>query len=307
MKRDIYQEVTDRIIDLIESGQASGDDWMRPWRQVAGEGIPTNAATGRNYRGVNVLLLWGDAMLRGFSLGLWGTYRQWQSLGCQVRKRPDDYPRGSWGTMVVQYRPAKSGDEDQEAEATEEERRRRRGYLGWATVFNVDQVDGWDRLAIDGLDDDESEVELIDRIEHYIEATGADVKRMGGEACYVKPPADYIRIPAASRFESIEQHYSALFHELTHWTGIKERCDRDMRGRFGDVAYAMEELVAELGSAFQSGTFGLEPVAREDHAEYVANWLQVLRNDKRALVTASSKAADAVEWLAERAGAAVAA
>ncbi len=298
MKRDIYQEVTDRIINLIESGAATGD-WMKPWKQAAGEGVPINAVTHRNYHGVNVLMLWATAAFRGYSTNEWASYRQWLSKGAQVQKKPDDWPeREPYGTMIVYANTIEKKDEEAEDGV------RRIWLLKHSTVFNADQVDGYEPERIE---DDLTEVELDERIEHYIEAVGADVRRQGGSAHYVKPPSDYIAVPAAARFETVEHHYSALFHELTHWTGIKERCDRDLRGRFGDESYAMEELVAELGSAFQSGMFGLEPVAREDHAEYVANWLKALRSDNKAIVTAASKAADAVDWLTERAGAAVAA
>jgi antirestriction protein ArdC len=142
-------------------------------------------------------------------------------------------------------------------------------------------------------------------VDAFIAATGAVIRHGGGRACYI-PATDEIRMPERAAFtgsatsSAEESYYATLLHELTHWTGPVHRCGRDLSGRFGSDAYAMEELIAELGSAFLCGELGIAAVPRSDHAQYLAHWLAVLKADKRAIFTAASKASEAIGFLVNR-------
>jgi antirestriction protein ArdC len=139
-------------------------------------------------------------------------------------------------------------------------------------------------------------VQRIAHAEEFFAATGANVVHGGSRACYV-PSTDNIHMPCIDFFRDAESYYGTRAHETTHWTRHKSRLDRDFgRKRFGDEGYAMEELV-ELGSAFLSADLDLTPEVRDDHAAYIASWIKVLKNDKRAIFTAASHAQRAVDFL----------
>lgn len=219
--------------------------------------------------------------------GYWASYRQWQALGAQVRK-------GARGTLILFYLVDDKADE--EAEATERSHRRFIARPSW--VFNAGQVDGWDG----GTPAQEDHVERWEVIEDVVRARAADVRYGSHRACY-HPVEDFIEMPYAEWFVSgyarsaTESFYSTLLHELTHWSGHASRLDRDLSGRFGGEAYAMEELVAELGAAFLCGNLGISNEPRLDHASYLSSWLTVLKRDSKALVTAAGKAATAADFV----------
>jgi antirestriction protein ArdC len=141
-----------------------------------------------------------------------------------------------------------------------------------------------------------SEAERIARAEAFFAAIPAEV-RHGGNRCYYDPAADRVQMVPFDRFESASAYYGVLAHELTHWTGAPSRLARDLSGRFGSEAYAMEELVAELGAAFTGGQLGLPIEPRRDHAPYIASWLKVLKGDGRAIFTAAGKAQEAMDYM----------
>lgn len=292
MSRNLYEDVTNRIIAALENG-ATAEGWSRPWH-IADGGLPVNAVSGRPYRGVNVLTLWAQQMSAGHSSGRWATYKQWQSVGAQVR-------RGERGTSIVFWqfkdRPA---PEDGEETAP--------GKIAFArayTVFCADQVDGYTAPTIDRP----SEVERVERADAIIRASGATILENGSRAFY-SPSRDVIEMPRAELFHATahgtatEAYYGVELHELTHWTAHPSRLDRDLSGRFGNEAYAAEELIAELGAAFLCASVGIEAEPRADHAQYIASWLGVLRNDPRAIFTAASKAQAAADYLVQMAEAA---
>lgn len=283
-RADIYQSVTDKIIAAIEAGAGK---WQMPWHVKSPSGIgPLNVSSERPYRGVNVLMLWASAMTEGYTSPVWGTYRQWQAEGAQVR-------RGEKATSIVFYKALdQSAGGDSENEPAENDPRRTRFVARGFSVFNADQVDGFDFVPCAN----DSEITRIDRVEGWIQSLNPDVRHGGSKAFYV-PAADYIQMPPLNSFKEIVPYYSTLLHELTHWSGHKSRCDRDMKGRFGDLSYAMEELVAELGAAFLCSALGIEVEPRIDHAQYIEYWLKVLKMDKRAIFTAASQAQKAVDWM----------
>lgn len=287
LSRDVYTQVTDTIISAIEAGAGQ---WDMPWhRHGVTHTRPMNALTGKRYRGVNVLALWAAAEARGFTTGLWGTYRQWQEKGAQVRK-------GEKSSLVVFFKELAVDETNPETGETE---RGRRLIAKASYVFNANQVDGF---ALPEPQAPANPAEVLAQVEAYVAATGARVTFGGGGAFY-RPLTDTIHIPDRTRFvgsatsSATECLYSTLLHELTHWTGIKTRCDREFGKRFGDDAYAMEELVAELGAAFLCADLGIANTPRPDHAAYISHWLTVLKADKKAIFTAASKAAQAVDYL----------
>jgi antirestriction protein ArdC len=203
-------------------------------------------------------------------------------MGAQVRK-------GEKGTLTVFFKPLDCADEDDE-----DAKCRSRFIAKAAYVFNADQVDGYspDR-SISVLSDEASR---SDRAERLLKASDADIVFGGGRACYV-PSRDQIHLPHFEAFIDPATYYGVAFHELTHWTGHENRCGRDLRNRFGSEAYAAEELIAELGAAYLSALVGIAPEPRVDHASYISSWLTILRNDKRAIFTAATKASQAADFI----------
>jgi len=284
---DVYTQVTNSIIAAIEAGAG---DWQMPWHR-SGEGLnrPVNIDTAKAYRGINVVSLWASAQARGFTNGTWGTYRQWQANGCQVRK-------GEKSSLVVFY---KEFDVEERNDDTGETEHGKRLMARASWVFNADQVDGYEAPALPEPKDPVATVAAADR---FITATGAII-RHGGTRAFYRPSDDIIQMPERERFlgtetsTATESYYATLLHELTHWTGDTRRCDRQFGKRFGDDAYAMEELVAELGAAFLCADLGVTLTPRPDHAAYIDNWLKVLKADKKAIFTAASAAAKATDFL----------
>jgi antirestriction protein ArdC len=282
----VHTKVTEEIIVAIAAGAPK---FEMPWhRSGTPLGRPTNALSRMPYRGVNVLALWVAAQKKGYSSGVWATYRQWKKLGAQVRK-------GERGTVIVFFKEIERPREGEETDAGSSDT----VLIARASwVFNVDQITGWkvpEPVFV-------SVAETINRAEELIEASAACIDYGHDEACYDKI-VDLIEMPDRERFiatstsNATEAYYATQFHELTHWTGHPSRLNRDLSDRFGDNAYAMEELVAELGAAFLCADLGVTNVPRPDHAAYVASWLKVLRNDTRAIFAAASRAHAATDFL----------
>ncbi len=284
-KADLYTRITSRIIEDLEKGVRP---WFKPWsaEHAAGRIARPLRQNGTPYRGINVLNLWGEAVAKGYSCPIWMTYKQAQEVGGQVRK-------GETGSLVVYADRFKKSEADDKGDEIEREIPFLKGY----TVFNCEQVEGlpahYYQPAAPMLDG----VARIEVAERFFASTGADI-RHGGSRAYYAEHDDYIRMPPFEAFRDAESYYATLAHELTHWTKHKSRLNREFgRKRWGDEAYAAEELVAELGSAFLAADLGLSPEVREDHAAYIASWLKVLRNDKRAVFIAAAHAQRAVEYL----------
>lgn len=282
MKPTIFERITNQIVAAIEAGSA---DYIMPWHR-SGMAIdcPTNAITGRSYRGLNVVTLWMDGQAAGFRTGQWATYRQWSEHGAQVRKGERGVPVFFW-----QSRESQAADRDDGAEV------RRGGFIAKAfTVFNADQVDGFTPQAAPEL----SEQTRIDRFEEFVGNLGAKIV-VGGDQAYYSPAHDQVHLPSYAQFKTATAYAATLTHELTHWTGAKHRLDRNLANRFGSDGYAVEELIAELGAAFICARLGIATEPRRDHAPYIASWLAVLRGDPRAILSAASKAQEASDYLTD--------
>ncbi len=284
---DIHQHITNQIVAAIERGAG---DFCLPWHSSGGTITqPKNVASKKHYRGVNIVALWAASEQNGFGSGLWGTYRQWAEAGAQVRK-------GEKSSYVVFYKEievtgATSGQD------TETDKRL---FARATPVFAAEQVDGYDLPVIANP----NPMEPIEAADAFVLATGASVAH-GGTRAYYRPSTDSIQLPSRESFvgtatsTAAEAYYSTLLHELTHWTSHEQRCNRQLGKRFGDNAYAMEELVAELGAAFLCSEIGITAEPRLDHAQYLASWLSVLKADKRAIFTAASKASEATAFLGD--------
>jgi len=282
-RMNVYSRVTSKIIADLEQGVRP---WHKPWSasNASGTIIRPLRANGQPYRGVNVLLLWGEADAKGYRSPIWMTYKQAATLGAQVRK-------GEHGSLVVYADKLTRTETDDAGHETERDIRFMKGY----TVFNTEQVDGLPAHYYTKAETP-APVERIPQAEAFFACAGARVQHGGNRAFYAPHP-DFIQMPPAESFESPESYAATKAHELTHWTAHPSRLARELGKRFGDDAYAAEELIAEMGSAFLCADLGITPETRDDHASYLDHWLKVLKADSRAIFTAASQAQRAADYL----------
>jgi antirestriction protein ArdC len=275
--KDLYQEVTDRIIKSLEAGTPP---WLPPWE--GGElTLPENVTSGHRYRGINILLLHLTAQDRGYTTSRWLTYKQALDNGAHVRK-------GETGTPVVFFKPLEIAEKANTAEATTKVI----PLLRYFTVFNIDQVQGLPETLTPVLP--QHDWDPLVAAETLLSTSGAHIQHGGNKAFY-RPGDDVIQLPPRTWFPTASDYYATALHELTHWTGAPSRCCRPLDGRRHIDAYAFEELVAEMGAAFTCAHCHLP--ARLEHASYIESWLQALRNDKRLILTAAGKAQAAADYL----------
>jgi antirestriction protein ArdC len=279
MKFDLYTGVSARIVAELEAGAAP---WTKPWSATPGANTPCNALTNRPYSGCNVVLLW-MAQTAGYAVPRFLTFKQALELGGNVRK-------GERGTKVYFVKQLQVRDAADEAEAT-----RVVPVMREYTVFNVDQCEKLpQRITSPGEFKPRNSDQRDATIDDFLADSGANIREGFGEA-YYRPSDDVIRLPRFEAFKNAAHFYSTAFHEMGHWTGHKSRLARDLRQRFGDRAYAAEELVAELCSAFLCAEFSIDGDLR--HAGYIQNWIGLLKADSRAFFTACSKAQAAADYL----------
>lgn len=270
--KDLYQEVTNSILDSLEKGVTP---WVKPWRCTEPfGGIPYNITTGRPYRGINILLL----AMSPFGSNAWLTFNQAKAVGAHVKK-------GSKASTIVFYKTAiaKSKEEDEKA--------RTFPMLRSYAVFNIEQVENLPSRLLNATT---SEIEMVHEDRGRNLLAKATVLHGGDRALY-HPASDTIRLPEIGQFASREAYLATAMHELTHWTGAPTRLAREYGKRFGDTAYAREELVAEMGAAFLCASLGIQ--GNLQHPEYIGNWIKVLKDDKRAVLTAASHAQKATDFV----------
>ncbi len=285
MAFDIYQAVTDRILELLEKGTVP---WRQPIRSAGGAGrLPTNLVSKREYRGINVFLLAVTAWAEGYDAPYWLTFRQAKEQGGHVRK-------GEKGSLVVFWKQHATKDEKSGEDITVP-------VLRHYTVFNAEQCDG---IEVPGGGREEE----VDRVFEPIKACAGIVDgykdgpriEHKGSAAFYRPSTDTVRVPEPGKFESGQSYYATLFHELAHSTGHSSRLDRglDKATRpFGSPDYSKEELVAEMGAAFLAAAGGIHAETVEQAAAYVDGWHRKLSSDKKLVVQAAAtgqRAADRV-------------
>ena len=279
----LYAEVTNRIAAELEAGHVP---WVQPWGTAkASLGLPVNARTGRRYAGINILILWDAVIEKGFAHQSWLTFKQSLELGGHVTK-------GAQGTTVYfadRFIPKK---ERERAESAGEEPNAI-PFLKRFTLFNIAQCENLPASLFDHPPQRFESV-MLPEAEALIRATGADF-RIGGSKAFYVPSADYIQVPPPDAFfEPVNWHRTAL-HELCHFSGHSARLNRDQSGAFGSKSYGQEELVAELGSAFLCAFLGITPTVR--HADYLGAWVDILREDSRAIFRAASAASKAADFI----------
>lgn len=284
-RTDVYTRVTSHIIAELERGIRP---WLKPWNAENAAGRITRPLrqNGQPYQGVNILMLWASAEMQGFSCPFWLTFQQAKELGGHVRK-------GQHGSPVVYASTFKKKEQTEDGNETEAEI----PFLKEYTVFNAEQCEGLPGHFFTLAEPPREKIERIEHAETFFRNTQADI-RSGGNRAYYTIEGDYVQMPPLEAFRDAESHAATLAHEMTHWTRHATRLNREFgRKRWGDEGYAMEELVAELGSAFLCADLHITPEIREDHAAYIGHWLTVLKDDKRAIFSAASHASKAAEYL----------
>jgi antirestriction protein ArdC len=294
-KSDVFKAITTKIVAALESGAR---EYVMPWHGgILSPAFPVNAATDKPYHGVNIVALWVDATFKRYISGYWASYKQWQTLGVQVRK-------GERGSVIVFYKRLDQPESDDQREDQGEGDNGGKRFVARAShVFNSEQVDGWQPPVPTAV---KSQVVINEEIAAFIDAVGADV-RHGFQMARYRRDLDCIEMPNPELFigtstcSPTEAYHAVLLHELTHYTGATQRLNREFGKRFGDKAYAFEELVAELGAAFLCSAFRITNEPRPDHTAYVSSWLDILNRDTKAVFTAASKAQEAVQYLMDAA------
>src|SRR5712671_1579904 len=293
-KQDIYTRITNQIISHLEKGVRP---WVRPWNAEHAGGRITRPLrhNGKPYTGINVLSLWASALAQNFAAPIWMTFKQAKELDAHILK-------GEKGSLVVFADGIMRKETD---EKTGDEIEREIPFLKGYIVFNVEQIEGLPEIFHAKIAPARGPVARIEHAENFFGCMGATI-RHGGDRAYYAQELDYVQMPPFEAFRDAESYYSTLAHELTHWTKHPQRLDRDFgRKSWGDEEYSREELVAELGSAFLCADLELEQEAREENAAYIATWLEVLKNDNRAIFAAAAKAQRAADYLHQKATAQV--
>jgi len=281
-RADVYTRITAEIIAAIEAG--AGERRL-PWHHDGtSTASPTNVASAKRYRGSNTVALWVAAMAGGYGEGLRGTYRQWQAAGAQVRK-------GERATTVVLWKEVTSADDIDDG-PDDDGTRRRRMFARAFSVFNIAQVDGYEPEPVAVL----AETERFAHAEAFIINLGIKTVFDGSQA-YYQPLTDTVHMPSFAQFRDAAAFYGVWLHETGHGSGAKHRLDRDLSGRFGSAAYAAEECSVEILSGLVLADLGIAHHPRPDHAAYIASWLEVLKDDPRAIFTAAGKAQAAADWM----------
>lgn len=285
---NIQETITNKIVAAIESGAG---EFVMPWhRSGVCSALPHNPISKNTYSGANVISLWIEQKERSYSSNQWATFKHWQSVGATVRK----------GEKAVHCAYFSQGLKTKQNEQGEDETRSFM-FAKPFFLFNADQVEGY---SASGTPDTlpENLVQRIENADQAIKATGAEIIE-GGQRAFYRPSTDAIYMPDQWRFRdsdgnnATQAYYSTLLHELTHWSGAEKRLDRTKGKRFGDDAYAFEELVAELGAAFLCASLGIENEPRIDHAQYIEGWLRVLNSNKNAIFSAASLATNAMQYI----------
>ncbi len=288
---DKQQQIVERIVQALEQGQATGK-WTAPWRKL-GLGRPVNVQTGEQYHGGNALVL----SFSDYSSPYWGTFNQWKAVGSFPRKgeKAGSYIfRPNYKKVEVPVPDDATGENIVVKDGRKVKKVQKLTYWSAYAVFNAEQVHGdWQAPTVE-------ETRLVtpdEQVEAFLARTGARVEH-GGDRAFYRPSTDHIQMPERHQFVSDAAYYAVLLHELTHWTGPENRCNRQFGKRFGDEAYAMEELVAELGAAFLGSDLGIyAPESRQDHIEYLGNWISQLRANPSVLWTVAAASEKAVTFL----------
>ena len=284
IKKDLYQDFTDQVIKQMEDNNMN---WTKPFTTTILNGHH-NIVSKKPYQGMNCFNIGLSVYKNGFKSNEWATFNQWKNLGAKIKK-------GSKGTEILYWNIKEYEDK------TNKDEKVKIPFLKYFVVFNADQVEGYETKEIETKEIDDWKAHF--KTDTFVENTKADIQ-INNKAFY-SPSADYIGMPPKEDFKGDKEntkeqyYYSTLLHELTHWSGHSSRCNRDLKNRFGSKAYAMEELVAEIGSAFLCSHLGVTKAPTPNHGRYLNNWLEVLKEDKKAIFKAFSLSKVSSEYLLE--------
>jgi antirestriction protein ArdC len=287
-QNEIREKITATIIQALESGKLL--PWRRPWCSDPNAGPPTNVASGKQYRGINPLLLQISSMRHCFASKLFGTFKQWELLGGKVKRRPDDVPPGEWGTSIIFFKPVTIKDEEDEEKTI--------FVMRTYVVFNIDQVEGshLDRFRVGhGFSSDTDPIVTYEAADRAIEAVVGMEIRTGGNRAFYNRVEDYIQIPLREQFDrNAAEYYETVFHEMVHASEHPTRLNWNR----ADGGYALGELVAEMGSCFLASELGI-PNAETlpNHASYLQSWLQALKSDNKFIFEATKQANKAADYI----------
>jgi len=283
-KTDVHQRVTNTIIKYLENGVTP---WIKPWKSGNDTfKLPKNLVSDKSYNGINTLLLWGAAHEHEYTSNVWGSFKQWKSKNEQIKK-------GERGTTVLYYDFIEKEDDNGEVVKVP--------FIKTYVVFNKCQLASYEPDEVI-IEEQPPLVQRIDQAENFVANTKAVIKHKGTKACY-KLSSDEIYMPKKSLFfdtahsTATENYYSTLGHELIHWSGHESRINREFGKRFGDKAYAAEELVAEFGASFLCAELNISREPRKDHADYIGHWMQALKSNKYLLANAANTASRSVAYL----------
>lgn len=277
-KTDAYQVITDRILALLEAGTVP---WHKPWN--AETGMPKNLASGKPYRGINVFMLG----TQHYGSPYWLTFKQCKAPGGSVK-------RGEKSTPVVFWKISEYQHENDDGETET----RKSFLLRYYNVFNVEQCEGIDAPTVEDVEHDHEPIPHCEQIVTGM-PNAPSIEHREAQA-YFRPRTDTVNMPKLSLFDTPEEYYSTLFHELTHSTGHKSRLNRKTLTDicpFGSINYSKEELCAEMGAAYLCGTTGIENRTIDKSAAYINGWLAKLRRDPKVLVNAAAQAQKAADHI----------
>ena len=277
-KVSIHEKIANQVIEAMKT---SGNNWIQSWA-VPSDQQPTSVVTDKEYTGVNWLILSLAKFDQNFTTGKWATYRGWQKLGAQVKK-------GSKGHQIIYFNTVKIDDQNSEESRTIP-------YAKPYTVFNADQVEGYDFPEVDAMFHDMPDT-VADDLANKIGVKIVNDNKT--QALYI-PSKDIINMPMQSQFKDPESYAATLLHEIVHWTSHKDRCNRNIKNKHGTKDYAFEELIAELGSAMLCGSLNISTRPREEHAKYLNSWIAKLSENPKAIFSASAKAQKAVNFILDR-------
>lgn len=285
-RRDIHQEVTNTILTQLEKGTIP---WHQPWQGGSSKGffdLPYNAVSSNYYQGINIILLWCANINKNFNNAEWATFKQWSEKNETIRK-------GEKGSMIVYYDVIEK-EEDNEIKKIP--------FLKSYHVFNRCQLNSYEPQEEQPKEDVIPLVQRVEIVDSFVENTQAVIEH-GKDGAFYHPSEDKIYMPSVEAFHetatctATEGYYSTLLHELVHWSGAEKRLNRTKGKKFGDNVYAVEELIAELGAAFLCAEFDIATTEKGDHANYIASWLKVLKDNKNCIITAASEASKAVNYM----------
>lgn len=280
-KVDVYEKITNKVMDLLENGVVP---WQKPWKGGI-SAMPSNFKSKRRYSGINLMFL--SMVSYDFTTPYFLTFKQAKEMGGMVKK-------GSTGFEIVY---ASKYFKTVENEETGKKSKEERFVYKTSTVFNLDQIEGIE-APIENFDALEfSPIEEAEKLVNQAVKNGIPAVIHKGHQAYYSPGLDRVVLPPQANFNSVNEYYSTLFHEMTHSTGHKDRLDREMNAhKFGDEIYSKEELTAEFGNLFMCGLCGIESTVNNS-VSYLKGWLKALKNDKKLLISAASKAQKAVDFM----------